>query len=178
MKPYETIESKITYQGYIVDIKQDLIMLPDGNTAGREIVIRGEAAAVLPVLDNGDVILIRQYRHSVEKTVIEIPAGMMDDGDLNPMECALRELKEETGYTAGHINLLMKMHTTIGFCTEAIYIYEAGGLTKGETDFDDEEFIEIIKMPLDEAIGMIYSGGITDSKAIAALLATSHRRAL
>lgn len=168
---YETVESKITYNGAIIDVKQDLIRLPNGKNAKREIVLRGEAAGVLPVLEDGSVVLIKQYRHSVEGFVLEIPAGMLDSKNEEPRSCAIRELEEETGYKAEKIEPLFKMHSSIGFCTEAIYIYLASGLTKGETDFDDEEFIETVKIPLNEAIEKIHSGEITDSKTIAALFA-------
>ena len=168
--PYETMESAIVYEGAIVDVKRDRIALPNGGTALREIVLRGEAAAILPVDSDGRVVLVRQYRHAVGKIVTEIPAGMLDAGE-DPRECAIRELREETGLTASRVDPLFKMNSAIGFCSEAIYIYEARGLTSGETDPDDEEFIEVVKLPLDEAVGMIFAGEITDGKTIAALLA-------
>ena len=171
MKPYETIKSSITYRGQIVDVKQDIIALPNGNSACREVVIRGPAAAILPVDDNGNVILVRQYRHPITKMSLEIPAGVLDEGESDPKSCAIRELEEETGLKAGSVNFLMKIHTTIGFCTEEIYIYLARGLTEGQTCYDDEEFIEIEKYTLHEAVSKIFSGEITDSKTIAALLA-------
>jgi len=171
---YQTIASEIKYRGAIIDVKQDVIVLPNGKRAMREIVLRGRAAAVLPVDGDGNVVLVRQYRHSVGKVVYEIPAGMMEDGEDDPRECAARELKEETGYAAGRLEFMMTMHAAIGFCTEAVHIYEAGCLTAGETDPDDEEFIETAKFSVAEAIEMIRGGEITDGKTIAALLMHAH----
>ena len=173
--PYETLDSVITHRGAIVDVKLDTITLPDGKRAKRETVLRGEAAAVLPVDSDGNAVLVKQYRHSVGKTVIEIPAGVVDSNDADPKHCALRELREETGYSAGGINHITSMHTAIGFCNEVVHIYEAWDLTPGETDFDEGEFIEIVKIPVDDAVAMIFTGEITDSKTIAALLAYGRR---
>ena len=169
--PYEVIESELTHKGLISDVRVDTITLPDGKRASRETVVRGSAAAVLPVDDNGDLILIKQYRHSIKGFAIEIPAGMTDASDESPLMCAARELKEETGYTANKIEFLFKMHSAIGFSNEVVYVYEATGLTAGETDFDEGEFIETYKVTSDEAVRMISTGEITDSKTIAAVLA-------
>ena len=121
------------------------------------------------LMRDGKILLIRRANEPY-KGEITVPGGRKKRGE-SLREACVREMKEETGYTAEHIGLLMKMHTTIGFCTEVIYIYEASGLTEGETNFDEGEFIEIIKIPLEEAVNLIFSGGITDGKTIAALLA-------
>ena len=176
MKPYEVIDSEITYRGKIVDVKMDTIVLPNGRKARREIVLRGEAAAVLPVDENGNVYLVRQYRHALKQMTLEVPAGMIN-ADETPAACAGRELTEETGLTAGRIVFMMKLHGAIGFSDETIHIYAAEDLLKGDTDFDDEEFITVESYPLDDAIGMIRSGAITDGKTIAALYAYAYAKA-
>ena len=175
MNPYEIIESKITYRGKIIDVKQDTITLPDGRQAMREIILKGDAAAIIPIDSDNNVIFVKQYRHAIEQMSIEIPAGVLDDGESDPRACAIRELEEETGLKAGHVEFLMKMHPGIGCLDETIYIYAARELSAGQTNYDADEFIEIVKYPLQKAIEMVFSGEITDSKSIAALLAVSGR---
>ena len=167
---YEVIKSETTYRGKIVDVTVDIISLPDGRRAEREIVRRGAASAVLPVDADGNVYLVRQYRHSMAKLCLEAPAGVMDPGETDPEACARRELTEETGFAAGRLIKLTDMVSAIGFSDEILHIYAAEDLIAGETDFDDEEFITVEKYPLNDAIDMIHSGEIFDSKTIAALL--------
>ena len=171
MKPYEIIASEITHRGEIVDVKSDTVVLPNGKKTRREIVLRVNASAVLPVDESGCVYLVRQYRHALEQMTLEIPAGVMDAGETDPRACAIRELKEETGFTAEKVEFMMKMHGAIGFCNEALFIYFAEGLVQGETHFDEEEFITVEKYFLDDAISLIASGEITDGKTMAALYA-------
>ena len=175
MRPYEVTDSEITYRGKIVDVIVDTIVLPNGRTARREIVLRGEAAAVLPVDGDDKVYLARQYRHSLGQMTLEIPAGMVETNE-SPEECARRELTEETGLMAGRIIFMMKLHGAIGFSDEAIHIYAAEDLQKGDTDFDDEEFITVETYPLNEAIELIRTGAITDGKTIAALYAYAYAK--
>jgi len=175
MRPYEVTDSEITYRGKIVDVIVDTIVLPNGRTARREIVLRGEAAAVLPVDSGGNVYLARQYRHSLGQMTLEIPAGMVETNE-SPEECARRELTEETGLMAGRIIFMMKLHGAIGFSDEAIHIYAAEDLQKGDTDFDDEEFITVETYPLNEAIELIRTGAITDGKTSAALYAYAYAK--
>ena len=169
-KPYETIESKNVFNGKIINVNVDTISLPDGNVAKREVVIRGDATAVVPIDENGNVILVEQYRHPAGDMVLEIPAGMLEEGE-DPKICAIRELEEETSLIAKDLIHITTMYPTVGFCTEKLHIYLAKNLSQGSFNFDADEFIEVKKLPLEEAINMIYSGKIIDAKTIIGLLA-------
>ena len=168
-KPYETINSQVAFNGKIIDIKVDTISLPDGKTAKREVVVRGDATAIVPIDEKGNVILVEQYRHPVGDMVLEIPAGMLEEGE-DPKACAIRELEEETSFIANELTYITTMYPTVGFCTEKLHIYLAKNLQQGNFNFDDDEFIEVKKVPLEEAINMIYTGKIIDSKTIVGLL--------
>ena len=139
---YELKNSRTEFEGHICSVKIDEIVLPNGKTAKREIVVRGNAAAVVPVDNDGKIILIRQYRHATGKEVLEIPAGMLEDNE-DPELCAVRELEEETAYKAGKITKICSMYASIGFCTEILYLYIAEDLSEGKLNLDPEEFIEI-----------------------------------
>jgi len=166
----EIIESKEVFKGKIIDIYHDRITLPGGKSTLREIVKRGNASAILPIDKDGNIIFVRQYRHPVGDCVLEIPAGVLEEGE-DPLLCAKRELEEETSYKTDDIRLLTKMHSAIGFCDEQIYIYLAENLEQGEFNLDEDEYIEVEKYSLKEAVEMIFNGEITDSKTMAAVLA-------
>lgn len=168
-KPYETINSQVAFNGKIIDVKVDTISLPDGKTAKREVVVRGDATAIVPIDEKGNVILVEQYRHPVGDMVLEIPAGMLEEGE-DPKACAIRELEEETSFITNELTYITTMYPTVGFCTEKLHIYLAKNLQQGNFNFDDDEFIEVKKVPLEEAINMIYTGKIIDSKTIVGLL--------
>ena len=167
---YQITNSKTTYNGIIVDVTVDTITLPDGNTTTRETVIRGNAAAILPIDENNNVVLVKQYRHAAKRLTLEIPAGMLDDGE-DPLICATREMEEETGYKSNNISLMFSIYPAMGFCTEIIHIYKAENLYEGKQNFDPDEFIEVIKMPLTEAVKLIHNGEIVDGKSICAIMA-------
>lgn len=167
---YEVLESNKRYHGKIVDVRQDRVKLPDGREALWEVVERGCASAVLPVDDNGNLMFVRQYRHAIGEMMLEIPAGMMEEGE-DPAQCIHRELQEETGYYSDDITFLMEMYPTVGFCTEVLFIYLAKNLKKGKQNLDADEFIEVERYSLEEAMAMIYDGRIKDSKTIVAILA-------
>lgn len=131
-------------------------------------MLRGGASAVLPVCENGDIILVRQYRHAVKEMMFEIPAGCFE-GDESPYDCAARELEEETGFKAGRLTLLTPMYPSAGFVKEIIYLYYAENLTPGIVHLDSDEFIEIIKTPLEKAVKMAFDGELRDSKTLAAI---------
>lgn len=168
---YEVLESKLTYQGKIVNVTVDKLRMPDGTEAYRETVIRGKsAAAVLPVDADGRIFFVRQYRHAFKEMLLEIPAGVMEEGE-DPAVCAVREMEEEIGKKAGKLEKLCEMYPTVGFCSEKIFIYFAADLTEGVQKLDADEFVEIETYTLEEAIAMIANGEIKDGKTVAALFA-------
>ena len=167
---YQVVHSETVFNGKIVDVVHDTITLPDGRIALREVVRRPyDAAAVLPVDNDGNIIFIRQYRHPVGEMVLEIPAGMLDDGE-DYITCAARELEEEIGYKSENIRFLSRICPTVGFCDEIIHIYLATDLVKSEQHLDPDEFIELEIYSPDEALRMIEDGTIYDAKTVTAVL--------
>ena len=158
------------YSGNIVDVVHDTITLPNGRNALREVVRHPGGAAVLPIDNDGNVVLIRQYRHPLGCVVLEIPAGMLNAGET-PRECAVRELEEETGYTSANVRPLAQISPSPGYLNERIHIYLATDLSVSEQNLDEEEFIEVEVYPLDEAVRMVFDGRIVDSKTVVAILA-------
>lgn len=173
---YEVLRSTEAYQGKIISVQDDVISMPDGKEAMREIVIRGDACAVVPVDQEGKIIFVRQYRHPFREMLLEIPAGMMEEGE-DPLECIKRELEEETGYYSEEVSFLFEMYPTVGFCTEKIYLYVARELKEGKQNFDEDEFIELERYTIEEAMTMIGDGRIKDGKTIAGVMAlkTMHK---
>lgn len=173
---YEVLESKVTHEGKIVKITVDKLRMPDGSEAYRETVIRGKnAAAVLAVDTDGSLLFVRQYRHAFREMLLEIPAGVLEEGE-KPEEGVLRELEEETGKKAGKLEFLCEMYPTVGYCTEKISLFIATELTEGQQKLDADEFLEIERYSLEEALEMIRKGGIKDGKTIAAVFAWAARK--
>lgn len=164
------INTETIYNGKIFDVELRKIELPDGRQTVYDIVKNPNACAIVALDGEGSVIMVRQYRQSAGKVLLEIPAGKIDEGE-DPDTCAARELSEETGYTAQNIERLLSARVSPGFSTEIIYIYKATGLTPGDTNFDEDEFIETVKVPIDEAYKMIKKGEIEDGKTISGVLA-------
>lgn len=166
----KTLKSEKIFDGTLLHVRRDTALLPNGQQATREWIQHPGASAVLPVLPDGQVILVRQYRYPVGRVTLEIPAGKLDAPDEDPLDCAKRELSEETGYSAETINKLTTIGTTVGFSNEYIHIYQATGLTPGEQHPDEDEFLNVVRVPLAEAIEMTQDGRIFDAKTIVALL--------
>lgn len=160
-----TIKSDRLYEGKILSLKLDTVEIPGKKYSKREIVEVSGASAIVPILDDGSVVMIKQYRKPIEKITLEIPAGKIDLGE-EPRETAERELKEETGYTPSNMTYLTETHTSPGFCDEKIYIFLAKGLQAGEQDLDDDEVVETFNYSFEELIKMIERGEITDAKTI------------
>ena len=163
-------EKKSIFEGKIFNVEKWQVTCPNGHAAPREIVVHRGAAAVIPVYEDGTTLLVRQHRVSVDRVTLEIPAGKLDSWDEDPLECAVRELREETGLKAEKMTLLTSVLTTPGFCTEKIGIYLAQGLTQGDMDLDEDEFLGVVRMPLAEAVDMVMRGDIRDGKTICGLL--------
>ena len=156
------------FKGRVVTLDIDTVTLPNGATIELEMIHHPGAAAVVPMKEDGTVILIRQYRHAAGGYIYEIPAGKLHPGE-DPKLCAARELQEEIGYRADSLELLTSILTTPGFTDEVIHIYIGTGLTKGKQDLDHDEVIEIIELPLEKALAQIIDGTIRDGKTIVGL---------
>lgn len=161
--------TKRIYQGRVVTLDVDTVTLPNGQTVELEMIHHPGAAAVVPMRDNGKVILIRQYRYAAGGYIYEVPAGKLHAGE-DPKICAMRELEEEIGYVAASLQLLTSILTTPGFTDEVIHIYLGTGLTVGKQALDHDEVIEIVELPLEQAIAQIQDGTIHDGKTIVGLL--------
>lgn len=173
-RPSEMLQSEELHRGKIFTLNRDTVRLPDGSSADMDILRHPGASAVVPFLsgpmgDEPQVLLLRQYRYAAGGYLYEIPAGRLDEGET-PLQCALRELKEETGCTADHIEPMTSILTTPGFTDEVIHLFMATGLTHGEPNREADEFVEVVIMRLSEALERISAGEITDSKTILALL--------
>ena len=156
------------FKGRVVTLDIDTVTLPNGATIELEMIHHPGAAAVVPMKEDGTVILIRQYRHAAGGYIYEIPAGKLHPGE-DPKLCAARELQEEIGYRADSLELLASILTTPGFTDEVIHIYKGTGLTKGKQDLDHDEVIEIVELPLEKALAQIIDGTIRDGKTIVGL---------
>ncbi|WP_103105325.1 NUDIX domain-containing protein [Brevibacillus reuszeri] len=166
----KTIASQSIYDGRIIKVKVDEVLLPNGNTAKREIVNHQGAVAVLPLTDDGKMVVVRQFRKPLECTIVEIPAGKLEIGE-EPLTCAKRELEEETGYVAKNYSLLSSFYTSPGFADELLYVYVATELTKGESRPDEDEFVDVLELTLEEAHELHRAGEIRDAKTVVALFA-------
>ena len=166
----ETFKSKETvYTGKFISVEKRIYELCNGKDAQRDIVVHPEACAVVALDSNGDIYLVEQYRAAFDKVLLEIPAGKLDPGET-PMVALIRELKEETGLSAGKITPLTSISVSPGFCTEIIHIYLAEDLTEGETNPDDDEYLLISKMNLQDAKKAASDGTFTDAKTITGVL--------
>ena len=163
------LSSKIVYQGDFLDVRRDKVLLPNGNTSIREWIKHPGAVCIIPVLPNGEIALIRQYRYPVKKEMIELPAGKLDLNE-KPEICAKRELEEEIGYYSEKIKFLTQIHPAIGFANEVMNLYLAKDLVKTESNLDKDEFLIIIPTKLTKAVDMVWSGEITDVNTIIGLL--------
>lgn len=158
------------YTGKVVTLNVDTVKLPNGVTIDLETIRHPGAAAVVPMKDDGTVVLIRQFRHAAGGFIYEIPAGKLSPGE-DPLHCAARELEEEVGYRAASFELLSSIFTAPGFADEVIHVYKATGLIQGRQQLDHDEVLEIVEMPLTAAIERIADGTIRDGKTIVGLQA-------
>ncbi|MCI9597530.1 MAG: NUDIX hydrolase [Firmicutes bacterium] len=162
------ISSERIYEGAILNLRRDTVTVPSG-TAYREIVEHNGAVAIVPVKDNGKIVMVKQFRYPSGQVLLEIPAGKIDKGETIPENTAQRELREETGYTAETLHYLGKLNPSVAYTEEVIHLYAATGLTEGETEFDEDEALEIVEYDYDEAFSMAASGQLVDAKTIAGI---------
>jgi len=166
----KVISSQRIYEGRIINLRIDSVELPDGSTGRREVVEYAGAVAVVAVNEKRETYLVRQYRHAVGKTLLEIPAGKIEPGE-DIYSCARRELLEETGYTATNIKKIISFFSTPGFTTEKLHVFLAGGLRLEKQNLDCDEFIDVVTVSLERALDMIWTGEICDAKSVAGILA-------
>lgn len=164
------ISHEMIYDGKVLHVCKDKIRLPNGRESMREYCLHNGAVAVVALTDDNEVICVRQYRYAVGAVTTEIPAGKLDHKGESPIEAALRELREETGYRCKKITHIGDLLSSPAILTEVIHMYFAEGLIPGDTDPDDDEFLELVKIPLGELKRMIIDGEIRDAKTQAAVL--------
>ena len=157
------LSSKQVYDGDLLNVHRDEVRLPDGSTSAREWIKHPGASAILPVFENGDVAMIKQFRYPVRQVFWEVPAGKIDPGE-EPGETIKREVIEEAGVTCHNIHCLGSMHPCIGYADEIIYLYVGWGLEELEQQVDDDEFLSIERLPFREVVEMAFQGHIPDGK--------------
>ena len=163
------LSSEAIFQGRLLDVRKDEVELPNGKTSTREWINHPGAVCCVPILPDGKIALIRQYRYPVQEEMIELPAGKLDRGE-EPEKCAVRELEEEIGYYPGKLTFLTHIHPAIGFANEKMWLYLAEDLEKMDSKLDEDEFLELIPTDLSEAVQMVWDRKISDVKTIIGLL--------
>jgi ADP-ribose pyrophosphatase len=165
----KVLKSESIYSGHVISLIKDTVILPSGRTVIREKVMHPGSVGILPVLEDGRLVLIRQFRYVVGSSLLEIPAGTVEKGE-SPEECAARELQEETGYRAGKLTLLSAFYLAPGYSNEFMWLFKATELEAGEMRPMPDESIEVRRLSPEEALQMIRSGEIRDVKTICAIL--------
>ena len=163
------LSSEAIFQGRLLDVRKDDVELPNGEISTREWINHPGAVCCVPILPEGKIALIRQYRYPVQEEMIELPAGKLDRGE-EPEKCAVRELEEEIGYYPGKLTFLTHIHPAIGFANEKMWLYLAEDLEKTDSKLDEDEFLELIPTYLSEAVQMVWDRKISDVKTIIGLL--------
>lgn len=171
-------DSREIFDGKVLHMFEDTVRLPNGHTASREVVRHIGAVCVIPVLDDGRVVMEKQFRYPIDQVIWEIPAGKLDFREEDPLEAAKRELREETGYFADSWRHLGVFYPAAAYSDEKIHMYLAEGLHTGQRDLDEDEFLDVELVPLNVLVDMVMSGEITDAKTqIAVLKAATLRSA-
>ena len=166
----KTLSQEYHFKGHIMAARLDQVELPNGHTAAREVCEHLGGVGVLPIDKDGNIILVRQYRYPYDEIMLEIPAGKLDHGDDEvAADCGLRELKEETGCTAGRIVPLGCIYPSPGFLTEVVHLFAVLDLTEGEMQPDEDEFVEVVRLPIAEVEAMAERNEIRDAKTLVAL---------
>lgn len=164
MKHFEkTLDSKLIYQGKILSLRCDTVELENGNTAYREVIDHSGGVAVLAVDEQDRILFVSQFRYPFADVLLELPAGKLEKGE-DPLTCGIRELREECGCTAAHVQPLAQLYPTCAYDTEVIHVFYATGLQADSQCLDDDEFLTVEKIPVDEAIKLVLQGKIPDAK--------------
>jgi len=170
-----TKDSRVVYNGKIFDVHSDTAILEDNSEAVREYIIHHGGVCILPLTENDEVIMVRQFRYPFKKAILEIPAGKLNKGE-DHFEAGKRELLEETGATAENYQYLGEIYPIPAYTTEIIYVYSASGLSFGSQDPDDDEFLDVIRIPFSQAVEMVMNNEINDSKTQIAVMKEYIRR--
>ena len=178
MERFERLSRDLEQKGAIIDYYKDTVKVPNGNVVQWDFIQHKGAAAVIPVTDEGKILMVRQYRNALDRETLEIPAGGLNGAEEPTRDAAIRELEEETGYRSTEVELLITIRTTVAFCNEKIDIYVARNLQKSHQNLDEDEYIDVYEYSMDELLDMIYTGKIEDGKTVSGLLAydTKFRR--
>ena len=171
MEEIKRISRDLVAHGAIIDYYQDTMQIPNGHVARWDFIKHKGAAAVVPVDDQGRIIMVRQYRNALERYTLEIPAGGLQTAEEPTRDAAARELQEETGYYSDDLELLLSIYTTVAFCNEKIDIYLAKNLKPGRQHLDEDEYVQYEAYPVEELMNKIFRCEIQDSKTVAAILA-------
>lgn len=172
--PVVRLGRELKYQGTILKIYEDQV-ISNGHACRWDFIHHDGAAAVIPVTSDGEILMVRQYRNALDRYTLEIPAGKLDDPKEPTLDCAVRELEEETGFKAGSMEFLLSVNTTVAFCDEHIDIYLARDLQPSYQHLDEDEVIQVERWKLEDLEKLIFSGKISDSKTIAAILAYARK---
>lgn len=162
------LNSALVYSGKLLHVRRDEVRLPDGNTSVREYIKHPGAVVIIPITENGDIILERQHRYPLHRDFIELPAGKIDPGEETLM-CAQRELREETGYSAQTWKYVTTVYPCIGYTDERLVYYLARDLTFSACQRDEDEFLEIFQLPFEQALDMVKGGEICEVKTVVGL---------
>lgn len=171
---HRILSRKTVYTGHVFEVEKVHVALPNGRLRDYDLVVHGQAITIVPLAPNGDVLFVNQYRLGAEGDLLELPAGMLEAGE-DPLEGALREIREETGMAAGRMELLGSFFMGAGYCTEKLHAYFATDLAPSPLPQDADEFIDLVRIPAAEALEMARSGRLQDGKTIAALLMAEKR---
>lgn len=165
----KTVSSEKVFEGRIIKVKVDKVKMPDGSTSTRELVEHPGGVGIVAMTDNDEIILVKQYRKPLDKVIYEIPAGKLDPGEHH-RTCGIRELEEETGLSAKVFDYMGFIYPSPGFTDEITHVYLAKELTQGETHPDDDEFLDVEKVPFERALKMVIDGEINDAKSVFGIL--------
>ncbi len=172
------IEKNYIFNGKIINLRKDTAMLPNNTLAIREVVEHKGGVCVAPLTDNYELVFVKQFRYPYMEEILELPAGKRDSLDENPLDCGIRELKEETGITAQNMHFLGELYPSPGYCDEIIWLYMATGLSYGEQEPDPDEFLKVYKIPLEKAVEMVMNGEIKDAKTQTLVLKINYLKSL
>lgn len=173
----ETTSSEIIYNGKVVKLRVDTVELPDMKYQKREIIEHSGGVCVVAFKEDNKILMVKQFRKALERTMLELPAGKLEIGE-DPLECAVRELEEETGYKCGNIELLTKFYTSPGFSNELLYVYMATDLADGVVNLDEGEFLESYEMEFSKVVKMVENGEIEDGKTVIGIMMAKNKLGL